>query len=401
LQMVKVEGGTSAAQQATQADMNKLKGQPIDSATLSHALRQVQGNGAYQTSFETFAPDTPSPSDKTNAASPDTGVLVRLSNVRNGPPFLLFGMDFTAMNSNVTRSAVDLRFIDQNLGGFGSELRANLRLGFLTQASVEYYRQLTQSGYYFQPHIGILREPVYLWDNQRRVSERFSQQAGGGVDIGRTFNRNLQASLQWRMQVLRWHLVSGSDGTQDTSGSAQIALAKIVYDRTEAGIISAHGSRLEISAGSLFDAVESRNAPLVEAKIAKTFTMSEGNLIALTAEVNSYFRRNVVEPLRFTLGGPMRLSASSIDEYRGTDDYLVRAAYLRRIATLPSGIGHGLYLSTGYEAGEVWAPERRAFLRQDGILGVIAATPLGAITVGESVGDAGRRKVFITFGRLF
>jgi len=401
LRVVRIEGGTPGAQDVAQADVSKLKGQPIDSVAVSNTLRHVQGNGAYQANFETFAPDILSPSDKLSAAGPDTGVLVRLSKVRNGPPFLLLGPDMTGMSSNVTRGAVNLRFIDQNLGGYDSELRADLRLGFLTQVAVEYYRHLTRSGYYFQPHIGFLREPVYLWDNQRRISERLSQQAGGGIDVGRTFSRNLQASLQWRMQSLRWHLVNGTDGTQDISGTAQTGTANIIFDRTESGIISAHGSRLKVSAGSLFDAAGSRNAPLVEVQTAKTFKMPGESILALSAEGNTYFRRDVAEPLRFTLGGPFRLSASSIDEYRGTDDYLVRAGYLHRIATLPTGLGDGLYLSAGYEGGEMWAPERRAFLRQDGLLGVVAATPLGAFTVGGAVGDAGRRKIFFTFGHLF
>jgi hypothetical protein len=49
---------------------------------------------------------------------------------------------------------------------------------------------------------------------------------------------------------------------------------------------------------------------------------------------------------------------------------------------------------------EIWSV-LRGFLRQDGLLGVNAATPLGALTVGGAVGDAGRRKIFFTFGRLF
>jgi NTE family protein len=139
----------------------------------------------------------------------------------------------------------------------------------------------------------------------------------------------------------------------------------------------------------------------MQVKAFKTFSVTEKGILGLAAEGNTYFGRNVAEPLRFTLGGPLRLSASSIDEYRGTDDFLIRAAYLHRVATLPSGLGQGLYLSFGYEAGEIWPPERSALLRQDGLLTVIAATPLGAITVGGAVGDAGRRKVFFSFGRLF
>jgi len=67
----------------------------------------------------------------------------------------------------------------------------------------------------------------------------------------------------------------------------------------------------------------------------------------------------VADPFRFTLGGPLRLSASSIDEYRGTDTYLVRAGYLRRIASLPSGLGQGMYLTGAYEAGEIWSPDEQ------------------------------------------
>jgi NTE family protein len=49
----------------------------------------------------------------------------------------------------------------------------------------------------------------------------------------------------------------------------------------------------------------------------------------------------------------------------------------------------------------MWSPERPSFLRQDGVLGVLAATPVGSITLGGAIGDAGRRKFFFTFGRLF
>ena len=36
-----------------------------------------------------------------------------------------------------------------------------------------------------QPHVGIIREPVYLWANQKRISERLEQQAGGGLNSGK------------------------------------------------------------------------------------------------------------------------------------------------------------------------------------------------------------------------
>jgi NTE family protein len=398
---LQVEGGSAGARKKAELDLAPLEGQPIDQAKIFTALGRVQGNGSYEAGFETYAPQQKPSSASFEAPGPDTGVLVRLSPVRNGPPFLIYGIDISAMNSNVTRTTNDFRLLDQNLGGYGSELRADLRLGFLTQASAEYYRLLSPKGYFLQPHIGILREPVYLWSNQVRISERLEQTAGGGMDAGRTFSRNSQLSLEWRDQAVRWDLEFGNDSESSYSGTSQTGVVHYVYDDTESGTISPRGIHLDLTGGVLYHSLQSQNAPIFSFSVAKTTTVATKNILAFTLDANSYLRRNVADPLRFTLGGPLRLSASSIDEYRGTDTYLARAGYLRQIAPLPSGLGQGIYFTLGYEAGEVWSPEKPAFLRQDFATGVLAATPLGAITFGGSVGDAGRRKIFFTLGRLF
>ena len=101
------------------------------------------------------------------------------------------------------------------------------------------------------------------------------------------------------------------------------------------------------------------------------------------------------------MGGPLRLYASSVDEYRGTDDVLGRLVYLRKIVTLPTGVGEGIYLTGGYEAANIWSPERSSILRQDAFGGFLVSTPIGTLTLGGAIGDAGHRKAFFTFGHLF
>ncbi len=398
--------GAAGAERQVAIDLAPLKQRPIEPLQVANNLNQVEANGSYEAAFETFtsaastSEATPKPAPGA-VAVPDTGVLVLLTPVRNGPPFLMAGADVSAANSNVTRTDLDLRVIDQNVGGFGSELRGDLRLGFLTQASGQYYRLLSSRGWYIQPHLDILREPVYEWLNQRRVSEWFEQQAGGGLDIGRTFSRNLQTSLEFHQQQIRWRLTAGNVPAQDLSGTSQTAVAHLVYDSTQSGTISPEGGRIELTAGAIFNTIGSENAPLLQLRTGKNFTWRQKNLFGISADIDTYFRRNIADPLRFTLGGPLRLSASSIDEYRATDDYLVRFGYLRRLASLPTGLGQGLYFTTAYEGGEVWTPEQPAYLRQDFVSGLVAATPLGLITFGGSVGDAGRRKMFVSVGKLF
>jgi NTE family protein len=399
LLQVRAEGGEPGAERQALSDMKPLEGKPISSATTLNALKPIQSSGDYAATYETFGPASAAGSAAVSA--PDTGILVRLSKDPIGPPYLLVGPDLAAESSNVTRMELNLRLVDQNLGGFGSELRANARLGYTTDIFAEYYRLLTPSGFFIQPQTGIVREPIYIWANQKRIAERFQQNLSAGIEAGRTFGNSMQISAEWRAEDTHWSLTTGAGGGPNLSGTAQTGLLHVNIDKESSGTVSPQGFRLAAAAGALYHAAGSGNAPLAMLSTAHTWLWRERNIFGLTADINSYLRANVAEPYRFTLGGPGRLAASSFGEYRGTDTYLARAGYLHRLAALPTGLGQGLYGVIGYEAGEIWSPAQRAILRQDGTAGLVAATPFGAISVGASVGDAGRRKVFITIGRLF
>ncbi|HEV2487456.1 MAG TPA: patatin-like phospholipase family protein [Terracidiphilus sp.] len=404
LRQVTVEGGSPSADRSVLADMKPLDGQPVAPITTINALKPIQSNGGYDATYETFSPALAAGSTaaRTPGASPnDAGILVRLSKDSIGPPYLVIGPELTAATSNITRMEINLRFVDQNFRGFGSELRGTAELGFKTVLTAEYYRLLTPSGFFLEPRATVSREPVFIWANQKRIAERFQQNLVAGLEVGRTFGNTMQVSAEWRAADVRWALRTGSGGGPYLTGTAQTGLLHINIDKASSGAISPSGFRLAASAGALYHAVGSRNAPMVQFSFNRTFPLKQNNIIGMSLEVDSYLRANVAQPYRFTLGGPMRLSASAIDEYRGTDLYLARSGYMHRLAALPTGLGQGLYGLISYEAGEVWSPEQRAFLRQNGTVGLVGNTPLGLVTFGVSVGDAGHRKVFITLGRWF
>ncbi len=408
LQQVRVDGGSPAADQTVLVAIKPLQGKPVSAASTFNALKPVQSNGGYSASYETFAA-TPAPASSASGTPANTldhgnggtGILVHLTKDTIGPPYLIIGPELAAATSNITRMEMNLRFVDQNFGGFGSELRGTARLGYMTDLSAEYYRLLTPGGFFIEPRAGIVREPVYIWSNQKRIAERFQENLMSGIEVGRTFGNSAQVSAEWRALDTRWALRTGSGGGPYLTGTAQTGLLHINIDKASSGAISPSGFRLAASAGALYHAVGSSNAPMAQFSFSRTYSFNPENLLGVSGEVNSYLRANVAQPFRFTLGGPMRLSASSFDEYRGTDTYLARAGYMHRLAALPTGLGQGLYGLIGYEAGEVWSPEQRAFLRQDGSAGFVGNTPIGLITFGVSIGDAGHRKVFLTVGRWF
>ena len=397
-----VRGGSAGATATVVADLKPLLGKPITATATSAALKPIQSNGGYSAAYETFMPTSAGSSAiGTPGTNGDTGILVNLTKDTIGPPYLIIGPELSTSTSNISRADVNLRIVDQNLGGFGSEGRATAEVGYRTSLSLEYYRQLSPSGFFLEPHAAVLRQPVYIWANQKRVAERFQQNLVASLELGRTFSNSLQISAEWRAVFTRWALRTGSGGGPYVAGTAQTGLFHINIDRATSGSISPNGFRLAASAGAMYHSVGSRNAPVAMLDFSRTFSYRDKNIFGLGGTVNSYLRRNVAQPFRFTLGGPMRLSSSSMDEYRGTDIYLAHAGYMRRIAALPTGLGEGLYGLVGYEAGEVWSPEQRAFLRQGGTAGLVGNTPLGLITFGVSIGDAGHRKVFFTIGRWF
>ena len=384
--------------------VEKLQNKAFSQNQTEALVSDIRGEGALDAYYSTFhtpqAIEARAAESKTIAG--DDGIVIHLRPNRDGPPYLLFGTDIAAMNANVTSVLFKARVVGENFGGYGSELRSDLFLGYLTRIGGEYYKPIAASSFFIQPHAQYLREPIYLWVNQKRVSERLFQRAGGGLDIGYTANKNLQLAAVYQASIIRWVLKDGIDysPTPHASGLAQSVAGHLVFSNRTAEVASPTGSRIDLTAGYLLHSVDSDKAPFLSAKARQAFHLNS-DTVTLTASTDTYFRRNVADPLRFTLGGPLRLTGSSVDEFRGTDTVLAQAIVLHRLANLPTGLGHGLFLATGYEAGSIWSPEHRSTLRQDGILGLLVNTPIGVMTVGGSVGDAGHRKVFFTLGRLF
>ena len=280
LREVRVEGGESGAQEQVVSSMKPLEGQPISPERTIRALKPVQGDGVYDATYQTFEPPTAAqnaaaPIDPlgttANRNNPDTGILVHLTKNAAGPPYLLVGPDLAAETSNITRVELNLRLVDQNLGSYGSELRANADIGFMTALNAEYYRLLTPNGYFVQPSAGLLREPVYIWENQKRVAERLQQNLFTGFEAGRTIGNTLQVSAEWRAEDTHWSLTTGAGGGPYVSGTAQEGLLHLNIDRETSGSVSPSGFRLNAAAGALYHAVDSANAPLVLVSAAHTW----------------------------------------------------------------------------------------------------------------------------------
>ncbi len=400
---VHVTAPTEAVARVVERKFQPLVNQPTDPRQIDALLEEVRSDGRYDADY-TINYDPPPRGAGAQAEANRPTILVTVVDKKTGPPFLLAGLNIQAQTAGVTRATVEGIFLHQDLGGYGSELRGQVRLGFLTDLNAEYYRRLrdtgTSGGFFAAPHGGLFREPFYLYNGQQRVSERELQRAGGGVDLGWSDSRVQELRLGWEEQSIRWTTVTGADGLPDVLGSAERAHLRYAFDTQDRALVPRFGLRSTTDLSYLYNAASSPNAPQFQTTLSFTHALGEWTLAA-RAEGGTSFNRDLAQPFRFTLGGPLRLSASAIDEYRGTDYFLLAPALLRRVATLPAPLGESIYFGVGYEAGQVRAPDARTLTRQDLFFGIIAETPLGVLTLAPSVGDDGHRKFNFTLGKVF
>jgi NTE family protein len=358
-------------------------------------------------------------------------ILVTVTDKKTGPPFLLLGANLEAQGGGITRATVEGIVTDQDFGSYGSELRSHVILGYLTDLDTEYFHPLNflaaadrdeNRTFFIAPHAGLLREPFPIFDNRTRIATRQLSQTTAGADIGLTNQRTQELRAGLDFLHIDWSTSIGDDNEPNLAGNAARAHLTFARDTQDSALVPQFGTRVKLDTGFLFDAGSlasagepSQNAPYLDGNLsfARRFSalhplkavdpLSKNGheILVLSTQGGTMFNRNVAQPFRFTLGGPLRLSASTLDQYRGTDYFLIEPAMLRRIASLPAPLGQNIYLGAGYEYGQMRAPGTPNINRQDIYFGLVAETPLGVITVAPAIGTNGERKFTFTLGKLF
>jgi NTE family protein len=403
LQQVVVKAPNDDVTRAVQRKFAAMVGQPVNTKAIEAALDEIRSDGRYDADYTVGHAEGESSASIQNL---DPVIRVAVTDKTTGPPFLLVGANIEAQTSGVTRATLESIFLDQDLGGYGSELRGNIKVGFLTQIDAEYYRRIRSTGhmggFFVAPHGGILRNPFDIYVHQVKISERLLQNTGGGVDAGWSDSRKQEVRLGWEGNQVRWQTQIGADTFAPTNliGGMQRVRLRYVFDNQDRALVPQYGVRITTEVAYLYSAVSSANTPVFTNQFALAHQIGK-NLFLFQSLAGTMLHRNVSQPFLFTLGGPQRLSASAIDEYRGTDYFLLEPVFLRRLAKLPDPLGQSIYAGIGYEAGQMRAPGTNTQTRQDIYFGIVAETPLGVITLAPAIGDDGHRKFVFTLGKLF
>jgi NTE family protein len=389
---VEVDAPNDAVKTVAERLFAPLVDQPVDTKRVASLLSQLRSDGRYDADYTVGY-------DRTVRGRPI--LLVTVKDKPTGPPFLEAGFNLEAQTGGVTRATINTILLDQDLGGYGSELRTYIDFGFSTRIETEYYHKIDWAGFFIAPRANITRTPYYIYSGNTRLSERLAQFGGPAADVGWSNGRNQEVRAGWQLQNVRWYTTTGFDGLPNYRGNAQTARVQYIYDSRDRALVPHFGIRSQTDLGYLYGTPDSPSSPQLTSQIAFSRTFDKNNLLLMNMEGGTMLNRNVAQPFRFTLGGPLRLSASAIDQYRGTDYFLVTPGYLRRIKSLPAPLGNSLYLGGFYEAGQMRAPDASTTTQQDVFFGIFAETPLGVISIGPAIGTHSERKLVFTIGKFF
>jgi NTE family protein len=389
-QFIAVEGAVGGNTEEFERKLAPFHGVPIESKRLENALTQFTGLGRYQSADYRYV-----------QRGSETGLLVRLHQKSYGPPILNTVLDIDGADVSNVLFGVGVRLTFMDFGGPASEWRTDVNLGYRNAIGSEYYYRIKGSPVFIAPRLFVDYSRLGIFDQGNRIAEYRTEELGGGVDFGVVAGRFNEFRVGVESSHVRAFVSTGSPVLPRLEGAFSVFRAKWQYQGLDAPIVPRNGVQASSEIRWVFDSPLVRGSyPVVDSQlvIAKQFRRRNIFIIAMAGGTTA---GNEIALQGFTLGGPIRLSALSRNEVIGDNYYYSGFFYLRSLTNKELTFFGRAYFTFGYELGNAYTNSQRANAFHDGLLGIIAETPLGGIFVGGSVGEQGHRKFFFRVGRIF
>ncbi len=391
---LEIAGARSTDEDLIREKVEGMVGKPLDPVKLEPELTKVTGLGRYDSLGYGIGPSKRDPSV--------TVLTIRAKEKAYAPPTMNFALEIDGSDVNDINFTVGSRLTLYDVGGYGGEVRADVKLGFRTQFGLEYYRPLGGHGWFFAPRAAYRRERQNVFSADRRVAEYQGNQGGIGFDLGYTGSRH-----EWRFGYefgRSTARVRAGDPSffPDFRGRYGVARARFAFDGQDSGTVPSRGVRLTAEGRWFFDYPGApQSYPQVEAKFSGFKPFRENGSLFLIAAGGSSFNRTAGPAQQFVVGGPFRLGAYDREEFRGSHYFLGTVGYLKNVSQLPPLLGGKVYAGGWYDIGGAFADVLNPRHRQGLSGGFVIDTKLGPFSLVGSVGEGGRGKIYFAFGKFF
>jgi NTE family protein len=389
-QFVQLEGAVGGTQAELERKLTKYEGRPLDPARLEETLTQFTGLGRYNAADYRFV-------RRNNQA----GLLVRLHQKSYGPPILNTVLDIDGAEINNVIFGLGGRITFMDLGGPSSEWRTDFNLGFRNSIRSEYYWRIKGSPLFLAPRLFVDYSRQGAYDGNVRVADYRTEKLGGGMDLGIAAGRSNEFRAGFESSHVSAFVFTGSPTLPSFDGGVHLFRALWQFEGVDGPIVPHNGVRASTEVQWVFSSPRVTSSyPVFESRLvlARQFASRSIFLASLAGGTTA---GNTSGAFVFSLGGPFRLSALARSQLIGDNYYYAGFSYLRSLTNEQVTFFGRAYFAVGYELGNAFDDLRRANPFHDGVIGLVAETPLGGVFLGGSIGEQGRRKFFFRVGRLF
>lgn len=335
-----------------------------------------------------------------------TGLVISVSEKPWSPNYLRFGLSINDDFEGDSQYGLLFGWTRAEINQLGAEWRNKFEIGNTRRAYTEFYQPIDNSGRFFvAPQAEYTNTLSNIYAGENLIAEYGTRVIRGGIDFGIEFGNNAE---------LRIGPSYGRVVSQPHVGNPDLP----IYRNTLGGIrlqfgldtlqgdtgFPASGSYVKLNGffarGGLGSDISFDKAELI---MLRAFG-NRSHSIVLTADVGSSFGTAIPFYDEFTLGGFLSLSGLRQQQLRGQQVFSAHAIYLKRVGSLPSILGSGLYVGASLEGGNVWDSTSHinlSGLQYGSAVFVGADTVLGPLYFGTGFSQSGHQSFYLAIGLPF
>jgi NTE family protein len=387
-----VTGVSEDRAEAIREKLAKNVGKPIDADDLDRQLSDIRGSGRYESLGY----------DLVQLAG-EPWLQIRVQEKAYGPPFMIPAVQIQSRGAADVTFSAGFRLTNYDVAGRNSELRLDAIVGSNNLFAAEYYRPFGNTGLFVAPRAFYSSDRTDVYQGSIRVAQYLVRQGGVAIDAGKIFGKDAQLRVGYELGLQNGQSnVGASTQVPNVEGTLSAASARFVYDGQNSVVAPTRGSR---ATASLYWYLKSPGAPeaypQAEAGVSSFHAIGRSGALFLYGAGGTSFNRQPGPIQQFTLGGPLRLSAYGLAQFRGSNYDLVAGGYRHRLGAFPTLIGGRIYGAVWYEGGSAFFRRNELKYRDDVAGAIVLDTLLGPLTVGGAWGKGGTGKIFFSLGRFF
>ena len=375
-------------------------GHPLDGDVLGRDLTAITGSARYDTVTYQLV-----------RQPQGTELAIKVTPKSYGPPFLRFTLDVTNAGTTTLAVGVRGRLTAFDVAGRGSEARLDAMVGTGFSLATELYRPLGKSRVFVAPRAGLQGSDQETFLAPRRPEDYRVNRGFAGADVGVSLSRNSEWRLGYTYGGATASVKTSDTGLPRFTGRESMVRTSFTYDGQDAAFVPSQGVRIEATLLRILEGIEpdtgtpagrDTSRRTVGKITASAFTpVWKRHLVMWGFSGGTSFGTSAGSYYDFALGGPTRLRAFEIGEFRGPNFLLGTAAYLHNLGRLPDFMGGQIYVTGALETGCTFTELASARLRTVLSAGLIIDTLLGPVSLSAGLSLDGHFRFYANVGRAF